>query len=123
MSGNLKISGMRYGWAIKVPPSQYKPNGTLFGNFDGNRPARHEMYPVGIYALFPRPKRGHSCGSVSGHGGASAIAAWFACALRNPLRKLIGSLTRRICGGARTGTITRRVGVKRRCHDSPPPLI
>ncbi len=53
MSGNLKISGMRYGWAIKVPPSEYKPNGTLFGNFDGNRPARHEMYPVGIYALFP----------------------------------------------------------------------
>jgi len=53
VSGNLQISGMRYGWAIKVPASEYKPNGTLFGNFDGDRPARPEMFPVGIYALFP----------------------------------------------------------------------
>lgn len=49
----LKISGMRYGWAIKVPPSEFKPDGTLFGRIDGNQPGRHEMYPVGIYALFP----------------------------------------------------------------------
>lgn len=53
MSDNLKISGMRYGWAIKVPPSEFKPAGTLFGRIDGNQPGRHEMYPVGIYALFP----------------------------------------------------------------------
>ena len=53
MSDNLKISGMRYGWAIKVPPSAFKPDGTLFGKMDGNRPGRHEMYPVGIHALFP----------------------------------------------------------------------
>ena len=53
MTGKLKIAAMRYGWAIKCPPSEFKPDGTLFGKFDGNRAARHEMYPVGIYALFP----------------------------------------------------------------------
>ena len=53
MSDNLKISGMRYGWAIKVPPSAFKPHGTLFGRLDGNKIGRHEMYPVGVYSLFP----------------------------------------------------------------------
>lgn len=53
MSDNLKISGMRYGWAIKVPATEWRPCGTLFGKMDGNRPGPHEMYPVGIYSLFP----------------------------------------------------------------------